>query len=170
VRLFVAIRLSEAIRRRIAAATPSHVRGIRWVAPENLHLTLKFLGEVEEARAASVAEALRSIHAAPFDLSMRGFGSFPGVVWVGCEGPAAALAEAVERVCAGLDFPRESRPFNPHVTIGRVKERRALRSLKLDPSADFGTQRVESFALMRSDLTPRGPIYTALAEFALTDD
>jgi 2'-5' RNA ligase len=115
---------------------------------------------------AAIQEALGRLKPAAFDLVVRGFGSFPGVIWVGCEGPVAPLAEAIENVCASLGFERERRAFHSHVTVGRVKDRRAR--VTLDPAVEFGRQRVDAFTLMKSELRPTGSVYTELARFPLT--
>ena len=151
-------------------------RGIAWVAIENLHLTLKFLGGVEAARLGDVLAALRqaAAGAVPFELAIRGLGAFPSVtrprvIWAGVVEGAAAVAELAARVdvaLAGLGFPRETRPFAGHVTLGRVRAPRRDTGLAeaLGPAAtrDFGRVRVARLSLMRSDLAPRGARYTEL--------
>jgi 2'-5' RNA ligase len=151
--------------------------GVAWVAAENLHITLKFLGGVETPRLELVEKALeRAVAgAAPFDLTIAGLGAFPTptrprVIWAGAVGGKSelvALAGRVERELAPIGFPREERPFSPHVTLGRVREPRrnerlgeALVRTATDP---FGTVRVERLSLMRSDLSPRGARYSELS-------
>jgi 2'-5' RNA ligase len=122
VRLFVAVNLPEALREAIhAAAKPLRDAGlpVKWVGPEALHLTLKFLGEVKEGRV-----SVRS-----FTLGVGGFGGFPTgvlarVLWVGCEPapPLELLQDGVERGYAALGFPVEGRPFRPHLTLGRARK------------------------------------------------
>src|SRR5947209_14928511 len=103
--------------------------GVRFVRPEGLHVTLKFLGEVSEERAERTVEALRGVRASPFELELRGTGFFPNekrprIFWVGLHAhPADALgqlATQVEEACAVVGFPREQRPFQPHVTLARL--------------------------------------------------
>lgn len=161
VRTFVALHLDEAIRRRIDARVDRSLKGVRWVCGRPIHLTLKFLGEVEESRVPTLREALACVRMAPFEIRVRGIGSFPRVIWAGVEGPVASLAERIEAACIPLGFAREDRPFKPHATIGRVKKGR----VRCESDADFGAQRVESFALMKSDLRPEGPVYTELETF-----
>lgn len=168
--------LGEAIERLRPAA-----RDIAWVAPGNLHLTLKFLGEIGEARIESVAAALgeAGLAADPFEARIRGLGAFPSadrprVVWAGVTEGASemiALARRVDVALAALGFPRDERPFSPHVTLGRVRrpERNPALSDALGGAAAraFGQVRVLSASLMRSELGPRGARYTELATIRL---
>lgn len=153
-------------------------RDVAWVAESNLHVTLKFLGVVDEARVGAITEALGAAvsAASAFDVAIRGLGAFPTssrprVIWAGLPGaPAlAALAGEVDRALAELGFPRESRPFAAHVTLGRVREPRrnpALAEALLRP-VDVGRMTVTRVSLMRSDLHPRGARYTELAGLRL---
>ena len=168
--------LDEAIEQLRPAA-----RDVAWIAPSNLHLTLKFLGAVPEERIAAVAgaldEAAREAH--PFQAQIRGLGAFPSagrprVVWAGVTDGAVemtALARRVDTALAALGFPRDERPFSPHVTLGRV--RRPGRSPDLTDALgsaaarEFGRMRVPSASLMRSELGPRGARYTELAAVTL---
>jgi RNA 2',3'-cyclic 3'-phosphodiesterase len=159
----------------------AQARGVAWVAPENLHLTLKFLGGVEPARLERVSAALQTaaMDASPFEMALRGLGAFPSptrprVIWAGVHGGNDALATLAARVDAalsGLDFPREDRAFSAHVTLGRVREPTRdpalTAALAAGATRDFGRFPVAQMALMRSDLSPRGARYTALATWAL---
>jgi 2'-5' RNA ligase len=152
---------------------------VAWVARDNLHLTLKFLGDVEAERLGDVTAALAAALAGcpAFDLSIEGLGAFPTasrprVLWAGVgEGreAAAALARCVDAALAPLGFPPESRPFAAHVTLGRVRVPRTDRRLAeaLAASGALGRQRVSHAALMRSDLSPRGSRYTEVAALPL---
>ncbi len=154
-------------------------RDVAWVAPDNVHLTLKFLGGVEAARLDAVAGALAGAVAGcrPFDLTVRGLGAFPTparprVLWAGAdEGAAlaATLARRVDDALVALGFPAESRAFSAHVTLGRVRAPRSNPRLveALAGGAAFGRQRVDRLALMRSELSPRGARYTELAAVPL---
>jgi 2'-5' RNA ligase len=144
------------------------------VAESNLHVTLKFLGQVEAARVESIAAALERVGARTpaFELAVRGLGAFPApararVVWAGLEPAArlAALAADVDTALATLGFARESRPFAAHVTLGRVRESRRNPSLAdaLARPAPCGRLPVSRLSLMRSELHPRGARYTELA-------
>lgn len=178
-RIFVAINLPADMRRRLeSAAEPLREEAfpVRWVAPANVHLTLKFLGEVTEERASAVTAAIDDVVAgvAPFQLIAEGFGAFPSperpqVVWIGIELSAElrSLQERVERALAELGFPRENRSFHPHLTIGRARKgaaRSAFRGLgasmgKLEYHDEF---QVRSIDVMKSRLTPSGAIYSVL--------
>ena len=179
-RAFVAVRLDDRSRAALRAEI-DHLRrvapDVAWVAAENLHVTLKFLGRVETARlrdvAAGLEEAVRVARA--FDIEVRGLGAFPSpsrprVVWAGIAAgrdPMNALAERVEQALAPLGFPREARAFSPHVTLGRVREpRRDPRLSRLIEAAEnleFGVVRVDAVWLMRSDLSTRGARYSEIA-------
>ena len=151
-----------------------------WVAEPNLHITLKFLGQVEEGRVQAIADALRSAGGLPaFDLELRGLGAFPTperphVLWVGAgrgAEAAAALAARVDAGLAALGFPRETRAFASHVTLGRVRRPRRNPELaervRRAGDRDFGRVRVDAVSLMRSQLSSAGSRYTELAALAL---
>jgi 2'-5' RNA ligase len=184
VRAFVAILLDDAVRRELGEAIERLrpvARDVAWVAPGNLHLTLKFLGEVPEALIKSVAGALgeASVAADPFEARIHGLGAFPSagrprVVWAGVTEGAAemiALVRRIDTVLVPLGFPRDERPFSPHVTLGRV--RRPERNLALTDALEnaaareFGQMRVPSASLMQSGLGPRGARYTELVSVRL---
>ncbi len=154
---------------------------VKWVAPENLHFTLKFLGEIPEERVSEVATATHKavVGSGQFDLDIAGAGAFPHTrrprtVWVGTREGAealAALAGAIEDSLAEIGIPRESKSFRPHLTIGRVKGRDFLQTLgeliELEAETEIGRQRVAAACLMKSDLHRSGPVYTTLAEISL---
>jgi 2'-5' RNA ligase len=168
-RCFVAIEPPEEVRAALVRAQDalrSADADVKWVERENLHLTLKFVGELADP--APLEAALRTLRHPPLRLRFEGLGLFPRVVWAGCSGGAESLAEAVERA-SGL--PREDRPFTAHLTLGRVKSRRNERALRKAVEAfratSFGAADVAKVALIRSTLTPRGPVYETLREFPL---
>jgi 2'-5' RNA ligase len=182
-RLFVAVNLPEEIKNRLGAVQ-EQLRGaqadVSWVRPGNVHLTLKFLGEVEETRlervGAALTEAVRG-HA-PFAFELAGLGSFggrsPRVVWVGVGRGAEALtrlAEGVETAMGTLGFAREKRGFTAHLTLGRVRSprnaERLLAALAEWRRERFGEAAVEQVDLMESQLDPRGSIYTVRRSFPL---
>jgi 2'-5' RNA ligase len=178
-RLFVAVNLPEAVR--IAAwnsAAPLRDAGfpVKWVGPDALHLTLKFLGEVGSERQAEIQDAVSAATsgARRFVLPLSGFGVFPNprrahVIWLGCEsvGELELLQHRVEQQMAEIGFPLEGRPFHPHLTLGRV--RRDARPASLSGLDDllqrlqFHSQSVvESVELMLSELSRAGARYTRL--------
>ena len=168
--------LGEVIERLRPAA-----RDVAWIAPGNLHLTLKFLGSVPEERIDAVAGALReaSVDVGPFNACIRGLGAFPSarrprVVWAGVTEGAADMIELAGRVdlaLAALGFPRDERPFSPHVTLGRVREpgrNPALtEALASGATREFGQMQVPSASLMRSELGRQGARYTELTTVRL---
>ena len=145
-----------------------------WVAADNLHITLKFLGGIEDTRLSDIADAVgAAADVRAFDIELRGVGAFPTptrprVIWAGAaDAPAfAELAAGVDRALVALGFPPEERGFTPHVTLGRVREPRrdpALASaLTAGATRPFGMFRVARVSLMRSDLSSRGARYTEL--------
>jgi len=183
VRAFLAVPLPEVVRSclREALAALASIHGVRWVPPENLHLTLKFLGDVEEKKLAGMEEDLRELANThlPFVIGLGEGGVFPSwrrprTIWIGLsrgEKELNALAQGIEAVCRRWGFPTEARPFHGHVTLGRVKEARAARSLKqrleaaLPATSDVWT--AGEFQLLRSDLTPSGARYTPMATISL---
>ncbi len=183
-RCFVAIRIPQAVRSllvRVQEALGRAGADVKWVEEENLHLSLKFLGELSEdgvgrLSALLSAEALRWPR---LRLAYAGVGAFPErgaprVVWAGCSGDlekAAGLAAALERAAEQVGVPRENRLFVAHVTLGRVKSTRRLRPLAAaienQREAAFGSEEAGEFVLYRSTLTPEGPIYEEVASFAM---
>jgi 2'-5' RNA ligase len=186
VRAFVAVHLDADTRAALATAAGAlrqHGAGlpVAWVAPDNLHLTLKFLGGIDEARVQSVIDALHTAVRGhpPFDIEVGGLGAFPSrtrarALWAGFLAGGdrlAALAAAVDDALAGLGVPREDRAFSPHITLGRVRapgRAPALAdALTAGAAQRFGRVAVAEVALMRSDLSPRGARYTRLATIPL---
>ena len=170
--------LPDEVRQQLAAAIDRlrpHATDVAWIAPSNLHVTLKFLGQVEPERVVALGDALRAAVAAEraCEVAVRGLGAFPSpsrprVLWAGLDDPTRTLGRLAERVdacCAELGFPRESRAFAAHVTLGRVREPRRQPALApaLARGADFGALRVDRVSLMRSELSPRGARYSELA-------
>jgi 2'-5' RNA ligase len=183
IRTFIAVNLSDELRAQ-AAAVQAELRAaapsVKWVAAEGMHFTLKFLGGVESDVINRVIPANgAAVEGQPeFDLTLRGVGAFPRpgsarVVWVGVSAGAEQMAELARRIEAAmtpLGFEPEKRPFSAHMTLGRVKSRPepGLRdAIERLGDVAVGTMRVTSVAVMKSDLTPRGAIYTRLAEARL---
>lgn len=194
IRTFIAIELptqvQEALatmqaRLREAIAKPGgeEASPVRWVAPQSIHLTLKFLGDVPAERIPAVTQAVTQAAKGhkPLSLLLATAGCFPDlrrprVIWVGLQGDLEALnrlQKAIEGALVHLGFPKEERAFTPHLTLGRVRdtvtaqERPALgeatRKLTV-PQVEFTA---EEIAVMRSDLQPTGAVYTRLAAIPL---
>jgi RNA 2',3'-cyclic 3'-phosphodiesterase len=184
VRSFVAVLLPDRVRAGLAAVSAElrgRARGFAWVRADSLHLTLRFLGEIELVKAERVREAVAAAAAAvaPFTVSLGGLGGFPSgraprVVWAGVmtggEG-LEALYAALEAALVVRGIPGESRPFHPHVTLARARDPRGAGGLArvLGAGPAFGEIRVTALHLMRSELDPRGSRYSVLAEAPLGD-
>ncbi len=184
IRTFIAVELPPEIREAMAGVQAELKKSgadVGWVRAEGVHLTLKFLGDVEEGEVVKLCDALSGMLAgeAPFILRAKGIGAFPTpkaprVVWLGVEGDTerlSALAETVERVCAGLKFPRESRPFKSHLTLGRVKSPRGrdalVKALESFRDADLGEFKADAVSVMKSELKPFGAVYTEMRRIVL---
>ena len=191
-RLFVAAKPSAAVtaaaaecaarlRSRLAAAGAG--RGIRWIPPENLHLTVWFLGEVSDARAAAVLDALAPPLITPaFELHLADFGAFPPsgpprVLWIGVSRGLRELADAHDEVGSRLapwGFAPEGRAYSAHLTIARLKEppqgsaRAALRRTLDDEPADAGPCRVDHLTVFSSRTAPSGAVYEPLLRVPLS--
>ena len=181
-RAFIAVELPLEIRKTVCAATSKLQNDIgpliRWVPIENMHLTLKFLGDVSPSNVELLSQMLRAEMELfnCFDLHLNGLGSFPNlkrprVIYVGMQAPAAleALQRGIESASSRLGYGAEERGFSPHLTIGRVKqnvtatEQQAIRHALADTKIDsLGTARVNSVELFKSDLKPTGSVYTRL--------
>jgi len=184
IRTFIAIELTDALHRALADAEAQFERDraarfVRWVAPENIHITLKFLGDVDTDRMSDLPRALADacVGIAPFMLTIDGAGAFPNlrrpnVVWIGARGQieiAAHLSQKIDAACAALGFAREERPFAPHLTLGRVKrdaspsERQLVGAMIENVKiGDLGELRVERVSVMKSELKPTGSVYSRL--------
>lgn len=182
IRSFIALPAPEDVRSRLAEIQQKlreTSADVRWESPEKLHITLKFLGDMEEQKlgplSGALTEALRGVKA--FPLAYGGLGTFPEntaprIVWAGTE-PSAdvdALYRTVESVCSSFGFPRETRTFHPHITIGRVKGTRNLARLtEATKSVTFHPISTEcrEIRLMKSVLRPEGSAYSILTTISL---
>ena len=176
IRLFIALALPEGHCQALMRLC-SGVRDARWVPVENLHLTLRFIGEVEEPRLADIAGALTRVKADPFSLTLSGVGHFQNgrrirSVWAGIE-PSEALNQLQSRVEAALrpaDVPPDGRRFTPHVTLGRLKSESAPQvGGWIEANALFRAEAfvVDHFVLYDSFLSHTGALYSPVAEFPL---
>ncbi len=184
-RVFVAVELPESVLRGLEGLR-ERFRGCgaraSWVKTENMHLTLRFLGEIGEAALAGLGTGLRTACAgrAGLTLALKGTGVFPNprrpsVVWAGLEaasGDLMALQRAVEGAVRAAGLGPDDKAFHPHVTLGRIRDRRRLGSLAevLDRTRGFsgGAFGVAHVSLFQSTLTPRGPVYECLDTYPLS--
>ena len=188
IRSFIAIKLPDNVREHLAGISDRIKREcsapVKWVSMEHMHLTLKFLGDVEAGKIPLVLEALGEAAKGKSSLSLKTAetGGFPSpqrvrIIWAGLEGDVSPLADfqrEIEKRLGPLGFPEETRAFTPHLTLGRVKERASS-----DQQAELGTTigkysglkpvsfTVSAVYLIKSVLTPRGPQYTELGSVRL---
>jgi 2'-5' RNA ligase len=183
IRAFIAIDLNSDVRQGLGKVMDQlrqqlEVAPVRWVPPENIHLTLKFLGDVSLANLEMLKKIMQSEASSyhPFDLSVGGLGAFPNsrnprVVWVGVEAPPelGALQRSIEAAMERLGYGREERPFSAHLTLGRVSRNanshdahvigEAIESTKV---GFLGMVQVLEVHLFRSDLKPSGAVYSRI--------
>jgi RNA 2',3'-cyclic 3'-phosphodiesterase len=174
-RLFVAIRPPKPVRDLLIDCMDEGP-ALRWVSDENLHLTLRFIGEVERPQAEDVARQLQRIGAEPFALRISGTGRFDrrtgGALWAGVEphAPVAALAAKVERACTAAGLEPERRAFHPHVTLarwGRAEAAAAEAFARRTAGLSSNPWTVTGFSLFESSLSRHGAIYREVAVFPL---
>ncbi|MBN2088696.1 RNA 2',3'-cyclic phosphodiesterase [candidate division KSB1 bacterium] len=180
IRTFIAIEIPASIQKQIALLQnrlKSVGEGISWVKTNNIHLTLKFLGDVPANLMQQVIEATKKacMDVKSFDLEIKGTGFFPDakrprVLWVGCEEKSGGLQkihQGLDSMLSNLGFEKEMRKFSPHLTIGRVKDGRKLGDIPhLLQQSPFKTEKflVAEVIVMKSQLHPAGSIYTPLAK------
>ena len=186
-RVFCAIELPSLVLEKIS----EHIAGLRaaapdspasWSRPENVHLTLKFLGEIAQDRLSDLSQAVANAVASfsPFEIVIKDTGSFPKrgtprVFWIGIDdhsGQLAQLQAKLEEECLRLGFAKEPRPFNPHLTIARGRKPQGARALAaLHKQASFESTNicVNELSVIRSELSSKGSNYTTISRHALTD-
>ncbi len=174
-RLFVAIRPPEAIRDLLVDAMDA-TADFRWQSDEQLHVTLRFIGEVDRPIANDLADGLDRIRSAPMELRIAGLGRFSqrnsGALWAGVEPkpPLAALASKIERICQSVGLPPERRAFHPHITLARWKGRRTreVRAF-LERKGGLSSEPfpVCEFTLFESRLSRHGAHYEEIVSYAL---
>jgi RNA 2',3'-cyclic 3'-phosphodiesterase len=188
-RLFVAVEIAPAVAVTAAGLIDSlRERALRlaprsritWIAADRLHITVRFIGHVDADQADVIRRVLTpSLEREPFPLSIAGVGTFPPkgpprVVWAGLtEGrqPLTAIEEHVGNRLSGVGIAPDERPYNPHLTLARVREAGGLRSaalLEAVTDAVLGTTTVKAITLFESRLSPKGPTYVALQRTALS--
>ena len=174
-RLFVAIRPPEAILDLLVDAMDDDP-ALRWVPFDNLHLTLRFIGEVERPMAEDIARQLESIRSPGFTLRLNSVGRFDqrggGAIWAGVEPrePVAALAAKIERICHSIGLEPERRAFHPHITLARWKGRRTREARDfIQRHADLASDpfEVDAFILFESRLSRHGAHYEEVARYPL---
>jgi 2'-5' RNA ligase len=181
-RLFIAIDLPTALKHQLEALK-TDIPGAVWVKRSSFHLTLRFLGnDIDPIRIAPITRALEQVRAASFRLALRSVGRFPHsdnkaarVLWIGIEQSSGLemLQAEVEKALAAIDFPPQDRPFNPHITLARLKSEKRLLEiadfLKVHQAFAPAPFVVQTFHLYESKLTPQGAQYTQRATFMLAE-
>lgn len=179
-RLFVAAPIDEAVRSNLArVGTAADAKGVRWVEPENLHLTLAFLGEVDQRSLPLVEDAVYAAtegESSPLRLSAQGLGGFPDersarVLWAGVDGEVPRLLALRKRLVAELrsaGFEVDSRRFRPHITLARFRSAQPLPS-RLARLQEFGEWQVDELQVIESHLRPSGARYVVRADVPLVD-
>lgn len=175
-RLFIALPIADDVIAELARVARDGPRDWRWVKPDAMHLTLAFLGEVEEGRVAAAERALRrGAEGAPaLELAAAGLGAFPDqrrarVLWAGVAGDLrqlAALQTGIALALGSEGFELDGKPFHPHLTLARARVPQPLPP-SLDRAQRFGSWRATEVRLYRSHLGPQGPRYEVLAAAAL---
>ena len=185
IRAFIAFELPRRVTAAIAEIQKhlkQYLFNVRWVRPDNIHLTLKFLGDIKTTDIDTVGDAVENAADgfSPFSLEASGVGVFPNmhrprVLWTGIAGQTAQLQqlhEAVEQRLESIGFPKETRPFRGHLTLGRIKGNIAPRSLHEAVAAHQGFQSglfaVDRLYVFKSDLKPTGSEYTKLCQIEIT--
>jgi len=189
IRSFIAIPLNSQIHQNLADFCHLHGLdnrnyGLKPVQAANIHLTIKFLGEIDQHRVKELSSALNQVASrlAPFKVYVRGVGAYPAwnrnprVIWVG-SGPIEPLQKVfslVEIATVSLNFPPEKRGFSPHLTLARVNTQTDQlaaiinRLSRLTPEPFFGEMEMKGMVLFKSVLLPQGPVYTALSSHIFT--
>jgi len=181
IRSFLAFDLeNETVRKRLAAVQNLLVQtgaDLKLVEPHNIHMTIRFLGDIASHMVEKVFEEMQKVQFNPFDVRISGLGVFPDlryprVVWVGIAEGADQLKNVFSQLeprLRGLGFTPDSKGFSPHLTIARVKSGKNKAQLAefvtKNASYDFGSVKAECLRLKKSELTPKGPIYSTLKEF-----
>ncbi len=183
IRAFIAVRISDDQRDRVAEVLDrlsSHDVRVKWVDPKNMHITLKFLGDMAEENLPAIFDAIEDAlqESRRFEMKLAGLGQFPPrkpprVIWAGIESGYDSLkdiAAKIEKAVEPFGFEPEKRKFSAHVTIGRVKNNKNIRLVTDDLEKirfDSPGAAVSEVVFFKSDLTPTGPIYTPLRRFEL---
>ncbi|MBF0352029.1 MAG: RNA 2',3'-cyclic phosphodiesterase [SAR324 cluster bacterium] len=174
-RLFVALDLPPEIRQQLQEISGYGIQGASWVVPENIHLTLKFIGEVDGGQLEDISGSLSEIRFTAFEMKLKGTGCFPPKgeprsLWAGVEDDSALahLARKIDQRLVRQGIPREARKFSPHVTLARLKasrEEHLVSFLTYHSLFQSSTFTVNEFVLFASVRTPRGSVYQKLRTY-----
>lgn len=188
IRAFIAIDLPDPVKDSLSSLEdrlrPAEHPYVKWADPQGIHLTLKFLGNIAADQVPRIIEAITLVSQglSPIELQIGGLGAFPNlqrprVIWVAVTGEVErliTLQRGMDQALAPLGFPREGRPFTPHLTLGRLRERaspmerNSIGKLVIATESESSpTMEVNQISLMRSTLTPSGAIYSRLASIEL---
>ncbi|MBN2413803.1 RNA 2',3'-cyclic phosphodiesterase [candidate division KSB1 bacterium] len=183
IRTFICFEIPVPIKERIVKLQNelrSLGRGVRWVNPDGIHLTLKFLGDVQEKDIVKIAEAVKtSVNGfMPVKIKIANTGAFPNfkrprVIWIGVEEPTGQLVEihrVIEQELEKLEYEKENRNFSPHLTLGRIKSSDGIEKItnKLsNREINFGEFTAVEIIIMKSELKPSGAVYTPLFKIEL---
>jgi 2'-5' RNA ligase len=192
VRSFIAVEMPEAVKKELSRLQTELKQNCtdsiaRWVAPQNIHLTLQFLGDVPQSKIGKIKNALVEVSSAhtAFELRLGELGVFPGinrprVIWVGLDGNLKRLADIqkqIEQLLSGAGFVPENRPFSSHLTLARVREEASpaekqklgqiISSMTFKSGCTIPVRRIN---LMKSQLTPHGSVYSVLFSADLKTD
>ncbi len=180
-RLFLAIQINQEVINKIeqfVKPIQKEFPKLKWVAIQNIHITLKFLGNVEITKIHLLKKSLENIKIPSFNLMIKNTGCFPNsskprVLWIGVENPdnnLKSLYNQIETTLQALNYPKESKPFEPHLTLARIKDnphKSFSDIITRHQSVYLGESTVNHFDLMESTLTPKGAIYKTLFQFQL---
>lgn len=185
IRTFIAVELPAPLRRLVGETIESLAEtttSVRWVQPEKTHVTIKFLGDVEETEIYRVCRATADAveAAAPFQVQCRGLGAFPSIsrprtIWLGLDDPdrqLERLQKSVQRALYQLRFPKDQRRFHPHITLGRCRYGRRdtaglVEYLHQHADLEGGMINVDELVIFSSELTSEGPVYMVLGRAPL---
>jgi RNA 2',3'-cyclic 3'-phosphodiesterase len=186
IRTFIAVEIDDAVRRK-AVETIEKLRGcradVKWVEPQNLHVTLQFLGDMAEERIPLIVDAVQkgTAEVKKFELEIEGVGAFPNIVrprtiWIGAKNGATSMRFLHDRVAESLfalEIDDEDREFKSHLTIGRVRSNKNIAAiaeeLKKHAASRFGRVLVDRAVVYSSRLSPAGPVYNRLGEAMLAE-